>query len=184
MTESTPRLAWYRRRFPGDDPAQEPPLRHDGDCAVWRGNGIDRVGHCSCGLLHTLAPMESPATLYHPYWDELATIEAGMIQRIDPLNQVRQVLMNELGLTRASVREMVADIVDNTVERKLNEMLDAGLLNKVVLKKLDDRLAAGSNAGRLGGAPSDIVSQALVAAAKELAKDFIEKNFEIVAKET
>jgi len=41
-------------------------------------------------------------------------------------NQVRQILMNELGLTREAVRQEMVEIVRDTVDKKFNHMLAEG----------------------------------------------------------
>lgn len=51
---------------------------------------------------------------------------------MDTTNAVRQILMNELGLTRESVRTMVEDIVKETLDRKIETMIAEGYLQKMV----------------------------------------------------
>lgn len=52
------------------------------------------------------------------------------------INQVRQVLMNELGLTRASIRQLVEEIVLQTVNKKMQE-LD---LDRKIQQSIDSHL--------------------------------------------
>jgi len=47
-------------------------------------------------------------------------------------NQVRQVLTNELGLTRESVRATAEEYIEKTVSAKLNCMIDNGDLSKLI----------------------------------------------------
>lgn len=46
-------------------------------------------------------------------------------------NQVRQILMNELGLTRDSVRKIAEDIVTKTVDRHMESLVSSGKLNQI-----------------------------------------------------
>ena len=55
-------------------------------------------------------------------------------------NQVRQVLMNELGLTRESVREHVREITEEVVKRKIREMLDSKYMHDLVEKTVAHEL--------------------------------------------
>lgn len=52
------------------------------------------------------------------------------------INQVRQVLMNELGLTRQSIRQLTEEIVLQTVNKKLQE-LD---LDRKIQQSIDSHL--------------------------------------------
>lgn len=47
-------------------------------------------------------------------------------------NQVRQVLMNELGLTRESIRELVKELVEAEVTKVTNQLVADGHLVKMV----------------------------------------------------
>lgn len=47
-------------------------------------------------------------------------------------NQVRQILTNELGLTREFVREVARKYVEEIVSAKINHMVDNGDLAKLV----------------------------------------------------
>lgn len=59
------------------------------------------------------------------------------------INEVRQVLMNELGLTRSTVREMVKEIVTSEVEKTVRKMKDENYIEKIVVKEIN-RLASSS----------------------------------------
>lgn len=48
------------------------------------------------------------------------------------INQVRQILMNELGLSRATVRGMVEEIVKETVDVKVTRMMADGHIQRMV----------------------------------------------------
>lgn len=52
------------------------------------------------------------------------------------INQVRQILMNELGLTRQSIRQLTEEIVLQTVNKKLQE-LD---LDRKIQQSIDNHL--------------------------------------------
>lgn len=58
-------------------------------------------------------------------------------------NEVRQVLMNELGLTRDSVRGMATDIVSAEVAKHVSKMIADGFIEKIVRKEVD-RMASAS----------------------------------------
>jgi len=47
-------------------------------------------------------------------------------------DQIRQVLMNELGLTRESIRDMVEKIVTDAVNKKMESLESSGGLNRIV----------------------------------------------------
>ena len=51
-------------------------------------------------------------------------------------NAVRQVMMNELGLTRESVREEVKSIVTDAVDKAINIIINDGTLSGMILSKL------------------------------------------------
>ncbi len=57
--------------------------------------------------------------------------------RRDFINQVRQVLMNELGLTRDSIREMTREIVAECVAKEVKVMCENGIVEKIVTEKLE-----------------------------------------------
>lgn len=48
------------------------------------------------------------------------------------VGDVRQILMNELGLTRAAVREEMERIVRETVERRVNAMFAEGTFDRII----------------------------------------------------
>lgn len=53
------------------------------------------------------------------------------------INQVRQVLMNELGLTRESVRQLVEDIVAKEVKKHINKITFQGMIEQIVERKVN-----------------------------------------------
>ena len=68
------------------------------------------------------------------------------------INQVRQVLMNELGLSRESIRKEVERVVADTVERHINRLIDEGRLQKIteeILVTRGYRSGVESVAGRV-----------------------------------
>lgn len=52
-------------------------------------------------------------------------------------NAVRQVLCNELGLTRDGVREMTRSLVEETVNKHVQRLLDEGQIEKMVKSSLE-----------------------------------------------
>lgn len=53
-------------------------------------------------------------------------------------NQVRNVLMNELGLTRESIREMVEEIVGVAIKKHITLLLNSGHVDKAVTEYLNE----------------------------------------------
>lgn len=55
------------------------------------------------------------------------------------IHAVRQVMINDLGLTRESIREEMQNIIDDTVERRANHLLTHidNTLEKIVKKELN-----------------------------------------------
>lgn len=62
-------------------------------------------------------------------------------------NQVRQILMNELGLTRESVREMVSDIVESVIEKQMKRLDDTGYIDKLICKHLTSKYKSPEGRG-------------------------------------
>lgn len=54
------------------------------------------------------------------------------------VNQVRQVLMNELGLTRDSVRGMAEEIVRECVNQKVAKMMAEGHIERMVNEAINN----------------------------------------------
>jgi hypothetical protein len=54
-------------------------------------------------------------------------------EREQSVNQVRQVLMNELGLTRDSVKAMVAPMIRDAVEAQVNKLMSERYFERVVM---------------------------------------------------
>ena len=52
-------------------------------------------------------------------------------------NAVRQVLMNELGLTRDSIRQEVTEIVTTEVAKAMTRLVDDGFLEKIVIAEFN-----------------------------------------------
>ena len=60
------------------------------------------------------------------------------------INQVRQILMNELGLTREYIRGMVEDIVHVAVEKKVEALRDNGTLERWMKQCVESKIVHGS----------------------------------------
>lgn len=54
------------------------------------------------------------------------------------INEVRQILMNELGLTRESIREVVREIVTDTVEKHLRNMTSQSEMERIIRDKVNE----------------------------------------------
>lgn len=59
------------------------------------------------------------------------------------INEVRQVLMNELGLTRDSVRAMATTIVEQMVDRHVQQLISSGHVEKLVSRSVEQALRVG-----------------------------------------
>ena len=54
------------------------------------------------------------------------------------INQVRQILMNELGLTRDSIRTMATEIIEGVVAKHVKHLLDNGKIGEMVAATIKD----------------------------------------------
>ena len=81
-------------------------------------------------------------------------------------NEVRQILMNELGLTRESVRQEMQTIVQAEVAKGVAKMMTEGFLEKLVAAEFN-KLAKKDNWDR------DRIGGIVVEAAKKEAEAFI-----------
>lgn len=86
------------------------------------------------------------------------------------INEVRQVLMNELGLSRESIRGLAAEIISQTVQRQLEQ---SGYLQNMVrdivaaeLRKILTRGAYGS-----GDPLTDLIRSAVNEEAKRIIRE-------------
>jgi len=59
-------------------------------------------------------------------------------------HQVRQTLMNELGLTRETVRWMMADIIEATIAKHINSLQANGFIHGIVRNEIE-RMAKDDN---------------------------------------
>lgn len=95
-------------------------------------------------------------------------------------NQVRQVLMNELGLTRESIREMAHQLIKQEVEKTVNVMASTGVLDRIIHEALDTML--GRSRSRYGGTSvQTIVTNAVTDLANAWVKDNLRIEVGIVA---
>ena len=88
------------------------------------------------------------------------------------INEVRQVLMNEVGLTRESVREETREIVEKTAEKFLHSLLESGQLGRILVKAANEELQKSTRwAKTLAGFVED--------GARAAGKEWIDANVEI-----
>lgn len=87
-------------------------------------------------------------------------------------NQVRQVLMNELGLTRDAIREMARQLVEQEVGKAVNVLMSTGVIERIVKEKLDAIIK-----GNKWDAPT--IQNIVTAAAKEQAAEWVKNNVRI-----
>jgi len=94
------------------------------------------------------------------------------------IDQVRQVLMNELGLTREVVRKEALDIIKPTVEKYINQLFAEGKFDPIILRAVDKCLneyTQKQDRSPYGKHISDFV----YAAAKRAMEEFVAKNIKI-----
>lgn len=84
-------------------------------------------------------------------------------------DEVRQVLMNELGLTRESVRQLSEQIVTKTVETYMSGLISSGGLDKIVEEAFRSQYRDPKNQ-YIG------FSETLKQAAKEAADKFVRER--------
>ena len=56
------------------------------------------------------------------------------------VNEVRQVLMNELGLTREAIRAEINEVIEKTAEKYFKKLLEEGIFLKVLESVIDKEL--------------------------------------------
>ena len=59
---------------------------------------------------------------------------------MNDINKVRQVLMNELGLTRESVRDLTEEIVADTVGKHIKRIIEDGSVDRLIKSEIDRAL--------------------------------------------
>lgn len=58
-------------------------------------------------------------------------------------NQIRNILMNELGLTRESIRELATEIIDSTVEKHIKQLISDKYMQNLIEKNVIKALGNG-----------------------------------------
>lgn len=88
------------------------------------------------------------------------------------VNEVRQILMNEMGLTRESIREETRRVVEETAEKFLRGLLESGKLGEILVGAANRELQQKERyAKTLGGYVAD--------SAQKAAREWIDDNVEI-----
>jgi len=95
-----------------------------------------------------------------------------------PIKEIRQILMNEMGLTRESIREETRKIVEEVATKFLNNLLDTGLLGSIIVSAADAELRRAN--GQWGNKLKDYVQ----ISAKEAAGEWIKENLAFKATKT
>lgn len=91
------------------------------------------------------------------------------------INEVRQILMNEMGLTREFIREETRKIIEETAEKYLRHLLERDELGEILLR------AANKQLGQRNAMNIEFF---LRAGAKEAADRWISENVKIKAQST
>ena len=86
--------------------------------------------------------------------------------------EVRQVLMNEMGLTRETIREETRRIIQDTAEKFLSQLLETGELGKILVDASHNELRKKERYPKL-------LSQYVEDGAKAAAREWISNNVEI-----
>lgn len=64
------------------------------------------------------------------------------MNRKDQTNEVRQILMNELGLTRERVRGIIDDIVQETISKHTRHLIESGQIEKQIQTHIERSLTS------------------------------------------
>ena len=88
------------------------------------------------------------------------------------INEVRQVLMNGMGLTRESIREETHRIISVTAERFLGNLLDSGVLGDILVSAANKHLLKKDIWAKT-------IQQYVEDAAKAAAREWIKDNLQI-----
>lgn len=86
------------------------------------------------------------------------------------VDATRQILMNELGLSREFIREQTKQIVETPVKQHLDQLLSGGVLEKIVRNEFNEVLYKGKKSYADHSSVATIVSGAIHARAMELVK--------------
>lgn len=92
------------------------------------------------------------------------------------VHAVRQILMNELGLTREVIRDEMRKIIEVEAGKVMNGLISQGHLEQIVIRKLDEVIAETGSRQIWRETIKGIVTDA----AKRAASDFFEKRMNIV----
>jgi hypothetical protein len=98
----------------------------------------------------------------------------GYMDKLDKFttNQVKQILMNELGLTRESIRQLTTEVVTEVVVKYMDNMEKSGNLQRIVEMAFDKKYRdPNSYYGNF--------KSVLHRAAEKAANEFIEKNISL-----
>lgn len=100
--------------------------------------------------------------------------EMGTVKKIHgpTTRQVRQILMNELGFTRESVRELMRDVVTEESGKVISRMVSEYQIEKIVVRAVHEELKEG----RGWGSRSKMVS-AVEDIAKEKAREIFDDMY-------
>jgi hypothetical protein len=94
------------------------------------------------------------------------------MNRKDTVNATRQILMNELGLTRESVREAMMKIVEDVVSKHLTKIMKDGTLDRIIGTELAKQY-------HRAGSKWTALDKQIRAAVRSAADTFVEKNVHI-----
>jgi len=90
------------------------------------------------------------------------------------MNEVRKILMNDLGITREYVRNIVDDIVKEIVSKRLDAVNIEAYLDKIIARELLTQTREG---GRVSGSE---IRGYVQCAAQEAAKVWVKEHLKIV----
>jgi len=92
-----------------------------------------------------------------------------------PINEVRTILMNELGLTREIIREELRNIIQETAAKYIRNLMEENKFGKLLLRAADEEIYRQNKwAKTITGYVKD--------GAKEAASEWVKNNIKIEAK--
>lgn len=96
------------------------------------------------------------------------------MNRKDAVNATRQILMNELGLTRESVREAMMEIVEDVVCKHLTKIVGDGTLNRLVVSDALTKHYRGSDGKWI------TIEEEIAEAARNAAEVFVKEHVRFI----
>jgi hypothetical protein len=97
-----------------------------------------------------------------------------MCDNLNTGNEVRRILMNELGLTREYIRGICDDIIKDTILKYMSTIVEKDLIDKLVAQEIKVIVSGGN---RISSRSS--IQQIVEQEAQAQVKEFIKTNLKI-----